>query len=470
MESESEPVSLAGSSASVTSKKRSSDDSTDNASTGRYPKRQRKIIIKASNRTKPPPPIPAGGDANEPNQAGALKDAKPAKDNHSDDLDHANSTIPDSEATTGSEPSSTELQEGYNGLNMVIQRQKLRLETIDRLGRQAAKDASIIEEAMHTSLPNGTRSAQLDGGEKLKEELLQTKKELEKTKEDLREKEQRLATLYEDTLRIGAARVHVDIYGYTIEPKYFQLKHHIYNFVWAKFSEKVTSVLPEDVLERYGKISRLPAKKLLRSKRHARFFAQGIIWRVLCDNILDNPFKIWGKVSRLVEALLNQEEAPLGRRELWRTLTGDLLGYIKPDAELIRGWERMLYQDIKPLVRDNVDDDELLADIQEIISQAVVLAKELAQSKSRCIVRREKLIQPYQNLGAQEYDRRWMISMEKSLKADGDLIDFAISPALAERNNSYAEPFETPHVLVKAEVCVGKDYRAYWDNDTFPRH
>ncbi|RWA07401.1 hypothetical protein EKO27_g7707 [Xylaria grammica] len=172
--------------------------------------------------------------------------------------------------------------------------------------------------------------------------------------------------------------------------------------------------------------------------------------RISTSSLPDNVKSVLAEISGISTEL---PTATINRRELWRTMTGQLLNDIASTPTLrLEGWREVLVSHIEPLVSTDYRNG-IAAQIEPIIQLTIEFAKNLARSRTCCIL----LTRPFNTSGtvSQPYDGRWMEVIEKSIDHFED-IDFIVTPALAQLTNSAGEEFDTPRFLVQAEVCFGQ--------------
>jgi len=463
---------------STPARKRERQDIMNDTPEQHSPKTVKKIKFMHSMRNMPGASTPIDEQTTSQGLYDNVEDTELGRGNDSHDEESTEGIMAGSNITgRHRHPSQTD-GSGTNALELVVNR----LKSVEHQNSILQKDVIVLKEAVLKLTEHGLESVKLnDCIERMKDQLL-------KMKQDLKSKQQEFDRLAEDAERIGAARQRNADFDGIAEDKFRDLQRLVKSFVRDTCASRIRDVsLPDELREVFGKISSHPAERLLNSGLHARLFVQSLVWQFLCTNILDNPFKVWGKeVLKLVNAVLSmypcvcplcpvananyysllyigRQEEPLSRRELWRTMTGGLLSNLRPKAKRIQGWETSLASHIEPLILDNVDKDRLSASVTAIISHAVELAKILARSRTRCVIKRENLITPFQEALHQLYDGRWMEVIEQSVSPGPDYIDFVVSPTLAERTNSASEQFQIPRVLVKAEVCCGKSKYDFYD-------
>ncbi|KAI0490839.1 hypothetical protein F4859DRAFT_520475 [Xylaria cf. heliscus] len=269
------------------------------------------------------------------------------------------------------------------------------------------------------------------------------------------------AQLAEDLEQIAGVQHSAPDLDNVLESQFMDLKEQIrsftFNFCDRQILPKSTPEgLPDHVKGALATISGISTARILKSGLHARYFIQALIWRFLCDGILTSPFSIWGENSEIgefVTKIQNSPKLPLNRRQLWRTMTGRILvDMAHPRRFRIENWRNKLVWYIEPLVATEHKDD-IAKHVEPILDKAIDLAKNLAQSRTTCVIQRKGVGDDDRT--SQKYDDSWMEVVEKTLVYCED-IDFLVTPALIQLTNSIGEAFKNPRVIVKAEVCFGR--------------
>ncbi|KAF2973207.1 hypothetical protein GQX73_g305 [Xylaria multiplex] len=289
-------------------------------------------------------------------------------------------------------------------------------------------------------------------------------KEKRKIQDNLKEAQERLRLariwneqLTEDMERIGTARQRAPDLDDALENQFMDLRQAVRSFTREFCVDKTSaSSLPDYVKSALAKISGITAGKLLQSRLHARYLVEGLIWRILCVQILRNPFVIWGKspeIANFIWRVQNKSMVTTQRRELWRTMTGQLLNDVTGvNKRRVDAWQEMLVSYVESFA--NPDHRSSIAtEIKAIITTAIELAASLARSRTLCMVQRRH--SDASDGVSQNYDSTWMHIIEKSVEHFED-IDFIVTPALVQVTNSAGEKFKSPRVIVKAEVCFGR--------------
>ncbi|GAW12412.1 hypothetical protein ANO14919_017780 [Xylariales sp. No.14919] len=280
---------------------------------------------------------------------------------------------------------------------------------------------------------------------------------LDIVQKELKSAQEQNEQLSEDIERIGSARQSAPDLDEALESQFRDLRQAVRSFTRQYCDRQISiSSLPDNVKSVLAEISGIAAGKLLRSGRHARYFVEGLIWRLLYTRILYNPFIVWGKsqdIAIFIQKVQRWGKVTKTRRELWRTMTGQLLNDIaSTPTPRLEGWRETLVSHIEPLVSTKYRNG-IAARIEPIIRLTIEFAKSLARSRTLCIV----WTGSFDESGTvpQAYDGKWMEIIEKSIEHFED-IDFIVTPALAQLTNSAGEEFDTLRFLVHAEVCSGQ--------------
>lgn len=116
--------------------------------------------------------------------------------------------------------------------------------------------------------------------------------------------------LVEDIERIGSAIQSAPDLDDTIKTQFMGLRETVTSFTQAFCNHQIiASSLPNNVRSMFATISENSATLLLTSKVHARYFIEGLIWRILFSTLLMNPFCIWGETmefSSLIDGVLRK--------------------------------------------------------------------------------------------------------------------------------------------------------------------
>ncbi|TRX96233.1 hypothetical protein FHL15_002957 [Xylaria flabelliformis] len=292
------------------------------------------------------------------------------------------------------------------------------------------------------------------------ESLVACISERKELKDKLKSAQQQVVQLTQDIEQISGEQHNAPDLDNTLENQFIDLKQLIRSLTFDLCGRQIlpstSSGLPDHVKTALAAVSGVPATQLLKSKLHARYFIQALIWRLLCDHLLTNPFLIWGKdneIGDFIRRAQNSQKVSINRRQRWRTVTGRLLVDIAtPRPARVTDWQKMLAAYIGPLVEDK-HKDNIEKHIEPILEGAIELAKNLAQSRTMCVIQRRG---PDDNDGvSQKYDDKWMEVVEKAIVPYED-IDFLVTPALVQLTNSLGDKFKNPRVIIKAEVCHGR--------------
>ncbi|KAI1283545.1 hypothetical protein F5Y07DRAFT_394449 [Xylaria sp. FL0933] len=279
------------------------------------------------------------------------------------------------------------------------------------------------------------------------------------TTEQLGLAQKQIEQLSEDIELTGIAQQSAPDLDSALERQFRDLRKTIRSFTRECYDSKIpASSIPQDVRREFASLSGISASRFLGSSLHARYFIEGLVWHKLYIQFLENPFEIWGKgytIGNLAERIRESSNKTIACRQLWRTMTGQLLNdssILEPSKSKIRSWIEFLVFCLKPLIRDEYKDN--IEDyIEPIVSGAIDIAKILAQSRTLCAIQRKE--PGADAIMSQKYDARWMEIIEKSVMHFED-VDFIVSPALVQITNSAGDEFNPPRVIVKAEVCFGQ--------------
>ncbi|RYC57856.1 hypothetical protein CHU98_g8344 [Xylaria longipes] len=297
-----------------------------------------------------------------------------------------------------------------------------------------------------------------DDAEDLVEDFMSEKKELE---DKLKLAQQQIAQLVEDLQQIAGVQHNAPDLDNVLENQFMDLREQVQSFALNFCDSKISSStipsgLPDHVKKALAAVSGVPATRLLGSRLHARYFVQALIWRLLCDSFLTNPFLIWGQdneIGEFIRKVQKSQKLPINRRQFWRKVTGQILVDIATPRPLRTAqWLMLLVDYIEPLVRAEYNDN-IEEHVKPILDNAIELAKNLAQSRTMCVIQRKG--PGADDKSSQAYDDKWMEVVEKNITSYED-IDFLITPALVQLTNSVGEAFNYPRVIVKAEVCFGQ--------------
>ncbi|KAI0517581.1 hypothetical protein F5B22DRAFT_645762 [Xylaria bambusicola] len=263
-------------------------------------------------------------------------------------------------------------------------------------------------------------------------------------------------TLRQDIEQIGIIRHSAPYLDIILEEQFLELRDNIRWFTktYCSHPTLVTS-LPADVTAKLRTLSSTPIGHFLRNRFYARRFAEAHIWCLLYDQLLCNPFFIWGTtntIGKVVEHVLSLASAPRPTREFWRVMTAQLLSDTEPQEARVKTYRDLLISQITPLVNPE-QSGNAERHIDTITNEAVQLAKGLTLSRTKCAIRRTE--QAADVAVAEKYNDEWMEIIEKCIRQN-DAVELVVTPALIQLTNSAGDEFKTPRVLVKAEVCYGQ--------------
>ncbi|CAJ2507645.1 Uu.00g088310.m01.CDS01 [Anthostomella pinea] len=287
---------------------------------------------------------------------------------------------------------------------------------------------------------------------KLKQELQDARTELTDVHDELKE----ARDLNERNIKARRSFENSDT---ELRRQFFDLRTSIREFTKARCGEsiqiKVPSLLSKETEGALGRVSGIPFRRLLQSQIHSRLFIEAVMWRILCDTILDNPFVIWGSEKKFGESIAAIQKGELGGsaecRNFWRACTATLIYETAPNKTRMRRILRFLFTRIEPFVLE--EHKAAKAEVYKIVDEAVELARNLASSESQYDMRRKE--PQTLDTDSQPFNETWMEILEKSA-SNYDDIDFLISPALVQCGNVKGTDMERVYVKVKAEVCYRK--------------
>lgn len=144
--------------------------------------------------------------------------------------------------------------------------------------------------------------------EKSKIELLSAKRSAERWRErayDVRDQLRAASDEVKDTETQLKKAVFVPADDeHTILSTFKQLNDRIYTWVMdhlvGTFEGKI---VPEEVEAVLKIVSIVPFRKFLTSNSRAMMFFRALVWRFLCTELFDNPFKLWGMDEKFGEVL-----------------------------------------------------------------------------------------------------------------------------------------------------------------------
>ncbi|KAI1114256.1 hypothetical protein F5Y14DRAFT_461762 [Nemania sp. NC0429] len=281
--------------------------------------------------------------------------------------------------------------------------------------------------------------------------------ELRATQTQLKSVKEQNEQLIQDIVRISGVRMNALDLDDTIKTQFMDLRETVRLFTRSFCNDQISPrSLPHCVREQFQLLTEIPYTKLLKSRLHARYFVEGLIWRILYGFILMSPFGIWGEEREIASLISDVMRPPCAAvdQQLWRVSTGQLFTERLPiRAAKIDFFRKALIDYIKPLVSDE-DKANIKEKIETVLDETIALAKNLAQSRTTMEI---QVREPGTHVltGGQEYNENWMEIIEKSISHYSD-IDFIVTPALIQGTNSRGEVFKRPRVIVKAEVCYAR--------------
>lgn len=118
--------------------------------------------------------------------------------------------------------------------------------------------------------------------------------------EKLKSAQQEVMQLTEDIERIAGIQHRAPDLDNALESQFMDLREQVRSFTLNFCDRPISSPstplkLPARVKQALAAVSGVSTARLLSSALHARYFVQALIWRLLCDNLLTNPFLIWGQ-------------------------------------------------------------------------------------------------------------------------------------------------------------------------------
>ncbi|KAI1181193.1 hypothetical protein F4777DRAFT_592855 [Nemania sp. FL0916] len=279
---------------------------------------------------------------------------------------------------------------------------------------------------------------------------------LQGVREELNASKQRVEQLIEDMELTGCVQRSAPDLDDVIKTQFVSLRREIRSFIRTVCDKKIEAALDDHLKGLFKLISGLSPTAFLRSGLHARYFVEGLVWHCLHTWILHNPFTIFGTRAAIatIAATVEALPKPIKHRELWRILSGQLIGEACPPSNAkIQGWQKKLASTIQPLVMAQ-ESEHVMEHVEPIVRNTIELAKNLAQSRTQTIIKiRESTVKVA--MLYQPYDENWMEIVEQNLSHYDD-VDFVVSPALVQLTNSAGDTFTEPRVMVKAEVCYGR--------------
>ncbi|KAI0023587.1 hypothetical protein F4780DRAFT_786319 [Xylariomycetidae sp. FL0641] len=217
------------------------------------------------------------------------------------------------------------------------------------------------------------------------------------------------------------------------------------------------------LFEELKKVSTTSYRSFLRTKLYTPLFLEALIWRYVCEEVLDQAWCIWpiesprdGTIGRMLRG---------GSRAVqdWRaTQTEESLNRLR--ATWGQGLEDMptvstrctvpMEKLLKPLTFSNGDDDGGFREaINDILDTATKIGKKM-------MVASAKIEFHYQS--DQPFDGKSMEICEKG-ESHTNYIYLLVRPALVRRGDHRGTMLNYRYCLLKAEVCHGRGPAAYND-------
>ncbi|KAI0381748.1 hypothetical protein F5Y04DRAFT_280398 [Hypomontagnella monticulosa] len=322
------------------------------------------------------------------------------------------------------------------------------------------------------------------------EEAAAAKDELESTKRDLESTKKELESTKKELEKMKSRTSFAESYKVTLE---YQLKRRAVQFLpdrndlTAQFRDvgrciniltykKLVRVyhgddIPEQVQKTLEQVSSTPFCMFLSNPNYGRVFIRAAIWRFLCTEFLENPFKLWGKGDEIGPALGKIQSGELGgdydQLILWRAYTATLF-YDRPvDETKLRTLKDSLMQLVKPFVlEENKDkiDTQVEPYVDEILNNAIILARHLNRYEDKMEITRKAPSDA--NDTSQSYDDEWMNICRPSV-GTCRTVELLISPALIQRGIPIGSDVEQAWVLQKADVGYRRGYDEIPENQTY---
>ncbi|KAI0095686.1 hypothetical protein F4776DRAFT_652183 [Hypoxylon sp. NC0597] len=303
-----------------------------------------------------------------------------------------------------------------------------------------------------------------------KGELEATKGELEATKSELKTTKSFLEMA---EYQLERAEIKFEIMDNELMCQFTQLSFYIHMLVRdCLVNRSEGETIPQHVEKALNEVSDIPIRKFLAVESHADLFFEAFIWRFLCIEYLDNPFKLWGETDELGRVLASIHLGELGGNEdrlnQWRAFTGQIL-YDCPidDAKLRRAKERLL-QLVKPFIliekRDKIETD-VQPKIDQIFKTTVLLARHLNRYMLRFEIQRKGPLDTRDV--SLVFDEAWMQIHAGGLDND-NAVHLVVSPALMMRGKRPGDDVEQTAARQKAQVCY-KTGPWYTDSDEYRR-
>ncbi|KAI1776200.1 hypothetical protein F4818DRAFT_457672 [Hypoxylon cercidicola] len=215
--------------------------------------------------------------------------------------------------------------------------------------------------------------------------------------------------------------------------------------------------IPEEVEKMLGEVSERPFRKFLTAKSHSTMFFQALMWRFFCTEVLENPFKLWGKNDDVGNVLASIQSGELGGKQQdldrWRGHTAKVLFDCPVDETKIQRLKGKLLQLVKPFIVEEYKDQmesQIVPGIEEVLDAGVQLARQMNRFPDRFEIIR-KGPSDLRDI-SQTYDPEWMC-LSGSNVDDHDVVDLLISPALVRYKKNRGSGDEERLVIEKAQVC-----------------
>lgn len=157
---------------------------------------------------------------------------------------------------------------------------------------QPAKKPRLTKEMLQCQLKAAKNEL-----ESTEDQLKSTNNELQLIKRKLENAQVEILILEE---QLGKAAIKFMSWDTTVEYHFIGLDHAIIHFghehLVSPFEAKT---LPENIEKKFEEVSKEVSKKpfreFLQSKAHAPLFFRAFVWHFVCTEILENPFKLWGR-------------------------------------------------------------------------------------------------------------------------------------------------------------------------------
>ncbi|KAI0095656.1 hypothetical protein F4776DRAFT_652188 [Hypoxylon sp. NC0597] len=333
---------------------------------------------------------------------------------------------------------------------------------VENVGVEMAKKPNFDHKA---SKENGL-ATDLRATEKSEPTVEELQRALEATKNDLRMLNIELSMANH---KLQNAEVQYLPWADDLINQFGSLSFSISQFVLNDLVEEFEgSTLPEKVEKKLMEVSERPAHKFLVPDGLASFLFQGLIWHVLCSEIFDNPFKLWGEddeIGQVVAGIMSGEPGDNRERlHAWRTLTSQILCDRPMNDKKIQGIKEELLQLVEPFITKDNKEAEPKTELRfdRIFELALKVARDIYRYKTRFEIMR-KGSSDARNI-SQAFDDSWMCITGENV-GDLDVVDLLVIPALVGRYTDWSGQ-EKAAVYHKAEVCYrnGPDF---YDSDEY---